>query len=253
MKSFSNTYIYVFSTIMVVSVSLLLAVAAISLKPIQDKNVEIEKKQNILQSVGKGLGVDNAKSKNAYIDAEYARYITESFVVDMKGARVEGNAFSLDLKVELEKPDEARHLPVFVFAGDSGEQKFIFPVRGKGLWGPIWGYISLNDDNNTIFGTVFDHKSETPGLGAEINTDMFESQFIGKQIYEAGKFVSILVAKGGAADDNPHAVDAISGGTITSKGLEAMLFDCLINYQGFFNTQKTSVQSDSTTTSMLQP
>lgn len=253
MKSFSNTYIYIFSTIMVVSVSLLLAVAAISLKPIQDKNVEIEKKQNILQSVGKGLGADTAKSKNAYIDAEYARYITESFVVDMKGTKVEGDAFTLDLKVELEKPAEARHLPVFVFTGDSGDHKFIFPVRGKGLWGPIWGYVSLNDDNNTIFGTVFDHKGETPGLGAEINTDMFESQFIGKQIYEAGKFVSILVAKGGADDNNPHAVDAISGGTITSKGLEAMLYDCLMNYEGFFRLQKAPVVADTTTTSIVQP
>lgn len=253
MKSFSNTYIYIFSTIMVVSVSLLLAVAAISLKPIQDKNVEIEKKQNILQSVGKGQGADTAKSKNAYIDTEYARYITESFVVDMKGAKVEGEAFTLDLKVELEKPVEMRHLPVFVFTGDSGERKFIFPVRGKGLWGPIWGYVSLNDDNNTIFGTVFDHKSETPGLGAEINTDNFESQFIGKQIFEAGKFVSVLVAKGGAADDDPHAVDAISGGTITSKGLEAMLYDCLANYEGFFNLQKPQVVADTTITPVLQP
>ncbi|MBF8247926.1 MAG: nqrC, partial [Bacteroidetes bacterium] len=87
-----------------------------------------------------------------------------------------------------------------------------FPVEGKGLWGPVWGYISLRSDMNTIYGATFDHKGETPGLGAEINATPFESMFIGKKLFEADKFVSIGVLKGGARDDDLHNVDAISGG-----------------------------------------
>ena len=104
------------------------------------------------------------------------------------------------------------------------------PLEGKGLWGPIWGYLSLKEDLRTINGVNFDHKSETPGLGAEINTTAFESQFIGKQLFRDDEFTGILVQKGGAAPGDMHAVDAISGGTITSKALEAMIYDCLKNY-----------------------
>ncbi len=109
------------------------------------------------------------------------------------------------------------------------------PVRGKGLWGPIWGYMALESDLNTISGAVFDHKGETPGLGAEINTDWFQEPFTGKTIFdESGKFVSITVVKGGADPSDPHGVDGISGGTITSKGLEEMLADCLAGYVNHF-------------------
>ena len=141
----------------------------------------------------------------------------------------------LNLNAEIRKPQEERDYPVFVYVNESGAKKYVVPVRGKGLWGPIWGYIALNDDLNTIYGAVFDHKGETPGLGAEINTEWFQEPFTGKTLFdENGEFVSIEVVKGGADPSDPHGVDAISGGTITSKALEEMILDCLTGYVKHF-------------------
>ena len=232
MKNFSNTYIYTFSVIMVVIVALLLSLAAMQLKPFQDKNIEVEKKQNILASVR-----ITSTPKDA-VDL-YAKYITETFVINNKGEKVEGDAFSVDLKSELSKPAAERKLPVFVATLDNGSKSYVIPLRGTGLWGPIWGYISLEPDMNTIYGTLFDHQGETPGLGAEIATSWFQEPFRGKTIFNnSTDFVSIKVLKGGAPKDDPHAVDAISGGTITSKSLEAMLDSCLVQYKTYFLTNR---------------
>jgi Na+-transporting NADH:ubiquinone oxidoreductase subunit C len=229
MKNFSNTYIYVFSIVMVVAVALLLSLAALQLKPFQDKNIEVEKKQNILASVRINSTVKDA------VDL-YAKYITESFVLNNKGVKQEGvDAFAIDMKVELGKPASERMLPVYVATLETGVKAYVMPLRGKGLWGPIWGYISLEPDLNTIYGAIYDHQGETPGLGAEITLDWFEEPFRGKTIFkDSTEFVSIKVLKGGAPDDDPHAVDAISGGTITSKALEAMLDSCLVQYKTYF-------------------
>ena len=106
------------------------------------------------------------------------------------------------------------------------------------MWGPIWGYIALNDDLNTVYGVSFAHKSETPGLGAEIVTQSFRGQFAGKQIFSNGVLSSLQVVKGGGTEHNAHAVDAISGGTMTSKGVEAMLLNSLQAYKAFIARQK---------------
>lgn len=229
MKEFSNKYTYIFSSVMVILVALLLALAAMQLKPFQDKNIEVEKKQNILAS----LNINSTP-----LDAEklYSKYITETFVVNSKGDKLEGvDAFSLDVKAESNKPASERKLPVFVSTLDNGGNAYVVPLRGKGLWGPIWGYISFEKDLNTIYGANFDHQGETPGLGAEIKETWFQKPFIGKKIFEnSDNFVSIQVVKGGADPNNPHQVDAISGGTITSKGLEAMLQSSLIAYKEYF-------------------
>jgi len=168
----------------------------------------------------------------------YNKYITKTLTINNKGAEIAGvDAFGVDLSIELKKPVEQQQLPVFIATLDDGKNYTIVPVRGKGLWGPIWGYVAFKDDFNTIYGAVFDHKGETPGLGAEIDTRLFQEPFDGKQIFDAiGKFVSIGVLKGGALPDDIHNVDGISGGTITSKGLEYMLKDCLINYESYFKT-----------------
>nr|MBP7464211.1 NADH:ubiquinone reductase (Na(+)-transporting) subunit C [Bacteroidales bacterium] len=122
---------------------------------------------------------------------------------------------------------------------DDGSTKYIFPLYGKGLWGPIWGYIAVNDDMNSVYGTVFAHKGETPGLGAEIETKEYQKQFDGKTLFNSDSvFVSILVLKDGQTGAEEHSVDAISGGTITSKGLELMLSDCLKQYMNFFTKNK---------------
>ena len=227
MKEFSNRYIFIFSSVMVIAVATLLAMAATMLQPRQQKNLEIDKKKSMLESIGIESTAETAESL-------YDKYITESYVLNSKGEKVEGvDAFNVVLKDEQKKPLEEQYLPVFKAVPDDGEKVIIIPMEGKGLWGPVWGYLSLRSDMNTVYGATFDHKGETPGLGAEINTTPFESMFIGKKLFEADKFVSIGVLKGGAKDDDLHNVDAISGGTITSKGLEKMMADCIAKYNDY--------------------
>jgi len=236
MRSFSNTYIFIFSLIMVTIVAVLLSFVSMSLQPRQQMNIETEKKDNILTTVGvtgEAVGVD----KNTFISDEFKKYITDSYCVDYNGDKVDADAFevTLNLEEEIRKPREERNYPIFVYTGEDGTKRYVVPVRGRGLWGPIWGYIALESDLNTIAGTVFDHEGETPGLGAQIATVPFEREFDGKTIFnDAGEFVSIMVVKGGADPSDKHGVDAISGGTITSKGLEAMLSDCLTGYVAYF-------------------
>ncbi|MBS3768711.1 MAG: NADH:ubiquinone reductase (Na(+)-transporting) subunit C [Bacteroidales bacterium] len=224
MKQFSNTYIFIFSLLMVVTVATILSVVAMQLQPMQKKNIETNKKQNILLSLNIESTKDNALD-------QYDKYITDSYVINSEGERLEGvDAFSVDLSKEIVKPFEERRLPIYVgTVGDSTQ--YIIPIRGKGLWGPIWGYIALKSDYNTIYGTNFSHDSETPGLGAEIATRQFQKQFIGKKIFnEEDEFVSVDVVKGGAPSGAPHAVDGVSGGTITSKGVDSMLEDVIGAY-----------------------
>jgi Na+-transporting NADH:ubiquinone oxidoreductase subunit C len=232
MKQFSNSYIFIFSSVMVVAVATLLSLAATLLQPAQEKNLEIEKKKSMLESINIPADRNNAEEL-------YTKYIKESFVLNSKGEPVEGvDAFNVVMNIEQKKPLEQQYLPVFSATPDNGEKVIILPVEGKGLWGPIYGYISLNSDMNTIYGVTFDHKGETPGLGAEINTPGFEGMFHGKKLFEDGKFVSVKVLKGGAKKDDPHGVDAISGGTITSKGLEKMLLDCIGKYNDYLLKNK---------------
>lgn len=228
----SNKYTIIFSGILVIVVGALLAFAAESLKPMQKENVRLEKMQNILASVKMNVEPTEAKSK-------FDQYIVEQLLLNSEGKVVEGSKvgpFDIDVvkQYKTEKP-ENRLYPLFVYE-NGGEKKYIVPMAGKGLWGPIWGYVSFNSDMNTVFGSTFDHKTETPGLGAEINTKPFQDKFIGKSIFnDAGKYVSVEVMKGGAdVSGNEHAVDGISGGTITSKGVGEMMERTLNVYVPYF-------------------
>lgn len=233
MKEFSSKYIFIFSIVMVIVVAVFLSLAATLLQPRQNKNIEIDKKKSMLESIGISSTPENTEDL-------YDKHITESFVLNSSGEQVTGvDAFTVDLRVEQRKPLDQQYLPVFRAQSEDGEKLIIIPLQGKGLWGPIWGYISLKSDMNTIYGVTFDHKGETPGLGAEINTPPFEGMFQGKELYEDGKFVSIGVLKGGARDNDPHNVDAISGGTITSKGLEKMLLDGIAKYNDYLLKNKS--------------
>jgi Na+-transporting NADH:ubiquinone oxidoreductase subunit C len=228
----SNSYTVLYAAIMVIVVAAVLASVSMALKPKQTRNVEIEKKQNILASVNIESTVDNAEEL-------YAKNIINEYVVNVKGEQVEGDAFSTDLKKERAKASDKMGLPVFECQTEDGI-KYILPLYGAGLWGPIWGFIALNEDMNTIYGANFDHQGETPGLGAEIATAAFETPFVGKTIFDAsGKLVSILVAKVGQTAPAEHKVDGISGGTITSKGLEKMLSDDFSSYQEFLKKKKS--------------
>lgn len=219
----SSSYTFIYASGLVILVAALLAVAAVGLKPFQEKNVRVAKKIDILKSV-------NIASTAADAEAMYEQYVKESFIVNKAGDKVAGEAFNVDLTIETEKEDPL--LPVYICSLKDGSTKYILPVRGKGLWGPVWGYVALNQDKNTIFGATFGHKGETPGLGAEIEKDEFQLQFKGKKILKAGE-VYFEIAKGGAKPGDVNAVDAITGGTITSKGVEDMLLDNLSQYGAF--------------------
>ena len=232
----SNSYTFGFATIMVVIVAALLSYAAIGLKPFQDTNIELEKQQNILSSVG--VNVERHLAKDTY-----SRYIKEEIVLNYKGEEVDGVAFEIDLNKELKKSQDNQLLPLFV-SNIEGSKKYIIPLRGKGLWGPIWGFIALEEDLNTVYGAVFDHKGETPGLGAEINQLFFQEPFIGKTIFDAEIFTSIRVVKGGAPEGDNHAVDGISGGTITSDGVTDMLFERLNMYLPYITKIKTEISEE---------
>ena len=231
-----NSYTFSFAAIMVVVVAALLSIAAIALKPFQSKNVLLEKKQNILSSVGININREDA-------DIQYPLYVKQELILNSKGEIVEGVAFDIDLQQELKKDKESQLLPLFISEVDS-KKKYIIPLRGKGLWGPIWGFISLEDDLNKVFGAVFDHKGETPGLGAEINQPFFQDPFSGKTIFEDGNLTSIKVIKGGAPDGDMHAVDGISGGTITSDGVSDMLHERLTMYLPYFSKVKSEMEKD---------
>jgi Na+-transporting NADH:ubiquinone oxidoreductase subunit C len=232
----SNKATFLFSSVMVVIIAVLLSVTAISLAPYQAKNIRIEKMKNILTSVA-------VHAETQDTEQLYKQYITQQIVLNNKGKEVKDGvaAFDIDLKKEMDKIKTGKSneqlFPLFICNKD-GNSFYIIPIRGKGLWGPIWGYISLEGDMNTIYGASFGHKSETPGLGAEIETEKFQQQFIGKKIFdESGNFVSVTVLKGGASPDDIHGVDAISGATITSKGVSEMFKRTLSNYIPYFKNR----------------
>ena len=235
----SNKATFLFSSGLVVFIAILLSVTAISLAPYQAKNIRTEKMKNILTSI-------SVYAETGEAEQLFNQYITKQIVLNNKGEEVTGDvtAFDIDLKKEMDKikigkTDEQRY-PLFV-CNKNGKSFYIIPVLGKGLWGPIWGYVSLEGDMNTIYGASFGHKSETPGLGAEIATEKFQQQFIGKKIFdESGNFVSVTVIKGGASSIDMHGVDAISGATITSNGVTEMFRRTFDNYIPYFKNKKSS-------------
>ncbi|MBT3301892.1 MAG: NADH:ubiquinone reductase (Na(+)-transporting) subunit C [Bacteroidetes bacterium] len=231
---FTNRYIFTYATIMIIIVASILATAANILKPFQDNNVKVEKIKNIL-SVADVLDADKSYTAEEY-DQIYLETITDEFVVNTKGEiNKEEKAFNINLAEEQRKAIGEQKLPVFIASMPDGSKKYIIPVRGKGLWGPVWGFLSVSGDGRTVLGANFGHKGETPGLGAEIDKPKFGNQFIDKQIFDdEGKFTSIKVVKGGALPGDKHGVDAISGGTITCVGVSDMLFDCLSGYEAYF-------------------
>jgi len=223
----SNGYTYTFATVMVVLVAVLLSAASLGLKSKQENNVKQEKMQSILSSVG--VEVDRSGAEEAY------NTVIEK-VLTIKGGEVVSEdretGFSIDMATAIKLSNMDREVPLYV-ANKDGQTFYIVPLRGKGLWGPVWGFVSLESDGNTVVGANFGHKSETPGLGAEITTPMFTDQFPGKKISEAGMFQSISVVKKGTSNGD-YAVDGISGGTITSNGVNDMLADCLAPYAEYF-------------------
>lgn len=219
MNTNKNSYTFIYASIVVIIVAFLLAFVSSALKARQDNNVALDKKKQILAS----LNVLNVKDANA----EYAKYVTSEMLVST-GATDEGCAFTTPTL----KSNIKEQLPVYVCTVE-GETKYVLPLYGDGLWGPIWGYISLNADKNTVYGVYFSHASETPGLGAEItNHEKFQVPFAGKKVTKDGQ-VALSVVKHGNVKDAAYEVDGLSGATFTSTGVSNMLKDILSCYSAF--------------------
>lgn len=231
----SNRYTLIYATVLSVITAIVLAVAAEGLKPAQEANIALDKKSNILRAVRL------AYTERGQIENTYAERVQE-MVLDGTGKPLSSvTTAEIDLKEEVAKAPQERRLPLYVFTEKDGKKYYIVPLRGVGLWGPIWGYISLQEDFNTVYGSFFDHKSETPGLGAEIAELPFQEQFQGKKIMsDEGQFVSVNVVKKTDKVNygNEHRVDAISGGTITSRGTNDMIKNGTAPYLAYFEKVK---------------
>lgn len=238
---------------MVILVAALLAAAAIVLQPAQERNVKVEKIQDMLASA-------NIESTPENAEGLYDKHVVKEIVLSEDGEELavyskgkfekgEQRAFDLDVRSELKvkadaalgKSNEKPVFPLFVVEKEK-DTFYIIPVQGNGLWGPVWGNMTLRSDLTTLEGVSFGHKGETPGLGAEINTPVFENQFPGKKIFDDnGQFTSVKVIKGGVKSSNidpVHGVDAISGGTITSMGVNAMIENNLSNYINYIKNHR---------------
>lgn len=230
MNTNNNGYTIIYATVMVIIVALMLALVSSALKDTQTANVELDKKKQILST----LQID-IKGKDAA--AIYDEYIVKELVVNTNAEVLDSAkfcAFKIDFLKELAKNDSERKLPIYI-AKVKGEIKYIMSLKGTGLWGPIWGYVALNEDKNSIFGSYFSHASETPGLGAEIAYKPFQNSFVAKKILNTDfSFKSISVLKPDNKPNSEFEIDGISGGTITSKAVEKMLFNCLGQYKAFY-------------------
>ena len=224
MNTNSNSYTIIYAAIMVVIVAFLLAFVSSSLKDMQNANVKNDTKKQILSAINVTEVTD--------ADAEFAKYEVKDMLVQADGtlAPYEGE-FNISYKGEIAE----NRLHVFECKVD-GATKYILPIYGAGLWGPIWGYVALNDDKDTVYGVYFNHAGETPGLGAEITTPKFQAPFVGKKVLENGE-VGLSVVKNGKVAKPDYEVDGISGGTITSQGVDAMLKDCLKLYKPFLSNK----------------
>lgn len=230
MNKQSNTYTIIYIIVLVVVVGAALAFTAMSLKPLQTDNADADKMKQILASV-------HIAPDKAGIKADFSKYITSQFLVNEKGERIDGDAFAVNTANESKLPVSERKMPVYECTVAPGDVKYIVPVYGAGLWGPIWGYLAFDSDSSTIYGAYFAHQGETPGLGAEIEKPAFADQFNGLHLIKNDRFLPIAVLKAGQTPLNDEDyVHAISGGTITSNGVSRMIENGLEGYKGFLES-----------------
>ncbi|MEP2023553.1 MAG: NADH:ubiquinone reductase (Na(+)-transporting) subunit C [Reichenbachiella sp.] len=247
----SNLYIIVFSAVLTIVLGGLLSGTSVVLKPLQNKQVELDTKKKILGAV---MDISNIEEANEIL-ALYEKRVT-STVVDINGELMAKDAKGNPLVAEkidfqknhnkFKKDVEARPYPVFMYMKEdgSGVDAYIFPMFGAGLWDWISGFVAVDSDLNTVRGVAFDHKSETPGLGARITDEAVKSRYEGKKLYgEDGKLQSVSMVKGEKGEPlDPHHIDGMSGATLTGKGVNAMLKDYFGYYGSFIEKTKNSNQ-----------
>ena len=227
MNKQSNTYTVIYIIVLAAIVGAALAFTSLSLRGRQTENADIDKMRQILASV-------HITPEKGQIAEDFSKYIISQKIIDSAGQEIPGKAFDINVSDQIRLADNERKLPVFECRLENGDIKFILPVYGAGLWGPIWGYVAINSDGSTIYGAYFANQGETPGLGAEIEKPAFSDQFEGKQLIKNSEFMPIAVVKNGQKPNgNEDYVDGVSGGTITSKGVGSMLANCLSPYRTF--------------------
>jgi Na+-transporting NADH:ubiquinone oxidoreductase subunit C len=254
-------YTFGFAALMVVIVGASLAMVSMGLKPEIKKNEADKKMMDILSSIG-------VESERTSADGIFTNVVSDRILINAEGEVMssmtgtvdftdKSDPFNVDVQKEYkqmvskivqanknDKPtllqkvgEQPVNYPLFK-CQKNDSTFYVVPMVGTGLWGPVWGYVALLDDMKTIYGASFDHKTETPGLGAEIKEDFFEVTFKNKSIYKDGNYVSVSVVKSGKAGDSNNAVDGITGGTITSNGVSEMLYRTLAIYDNYFKTQR---------------
>lgn len=231
MKTNSNSYTIIYSAVIVVIVAFLLAFVFQALKPMQDANVALDKKKQILNS----LNIRDLSNEEA--DAKYKQVVIADEVIDEKGKVVEaGTQGGENAGFKLESKDyKAGKLALYI-CKVNGSRKYVIPVYGMGLWGPISGYIALNEDKATVYGAYFNHESETAGLGAEIKDNVaWQEKFQGKKVFTPGDDKTIALGVEKNVTDPATQVDAVTGATLTSNGVRDMLHEALGKYLTFLN------------------
>lgn len=245
MNTNGNAYTVIYTTIVVTLVAAILAFVAMTLKPKQDANIKAETISQMLTAAQFFTKDECSAMGNDKVLEAYSQNIKEAYTINLKGEKVRDlntEVKSIELQDGLKAQNknikdgsDAADLPVYVFNKD-GKSVTVVPVYGAGLWGPIWGYIALDEDLQTIVGAYFDHDSETPGLGAKIKDDpSFRAEFIGKKVNVASDPVFSVVKVGTSADEN-SSVDAITGATMTSKGLGDAIAFWLKAYAPFLSS-----------------
>lgn len=231
MKTNSNSYTIIYSVIIVVIVAFLLAFVSQALKPMQDANVALDKKKQILNSL-------NIRDLNdAQADAKYKEVVVADRVIDEKGkVLLPGTTGGENAGFKLESKDYKEGKLALYICRVNGETKYVVPVYGMGLWGPISGYIALNADKLTVYGVYFNHESETAGLGAEIKDNKaWQEKFQGKKLFKNGDDKAIALSVEKKVEDPTTQVDAVTGATLTSNGVRDMLHEALGKYLVFIN------------------
>jgi len=242
-----NMYTVLFACIMVIVVGSLLAYLATGLKPRIEENERFEKQQNILYAMGvnenEGEGSVNF-IPTTEVESVFTEYIKEQLVISSGEITTDNEAYLIDMKKQLDalKRGNPARLPVFIGEKD-GKKYHIIPMHGKGLWDAIWGFVAV-DDQLIVQGIYFDHKQETPGLGANIKMRYFMDDFIGEQILDGEQYAGIAVVKGNndplntIKDDNE--VDALAGATITGNGVSAMIRESVNLYRNYFESIRSN-------------
>lgn len=231
----SDVYAILYSIVLVVIVAFLLAGVSSALKPTQDANIKLDKKKQILASLGIKNEADPAAKYEEVFKGDEKEF--REYIINSKGKLLEKKG-GFDVPNDQITDDK---LPLYVAKVD-GKTKYIIPMVGNGLWGGIWGYLALDDDMNTVYGVYFSHASETPGLGAEIASDKFQKRFKGKKIFNENGEIALSVKKKVEKGLENYQVDAVSGATITCNGVDLMLAETLNQYKAYLKKVNNDIQ-----------